>query len=274
MVWKISAYGKMPLNPALLARCLPFILVVSTTVVSSNASPSELDHLLKAYPDHLARIVDNTLVWHDGTRMALDDGKGEKSFADWLDHPDIADTLSQTYPASAPLTAPKRNFDPGRARNAAFFDKMYGNCREGDVEKSLTQITWLPKKARQKLRVTRINNVDKRLAQISAELETLPAKFDVFISPSAGTYNCRRIAGTQRPSAHSYGIAIDIALKHADYWRNARPKADGSYAYRNTIPPEIVAIFEKHGFIWGGRWYHYDTMHFEYRPELLPAGRD
>ena len=32
---------------------------------------------------------------------------------------------------------------------------------------------------------------------------------------------------------------------------------------------EIVRIFEKHGFIWGGRWYHYDTMHFEYRPELL-----
>mgnify|MGYP002637708491 CR=1 FL=1 len=23
------------------------------------------------------------------------------------------------------------------------------------------------------------------------------------------------------------------------------------------------------GFIWGGRWFHYDTMHFEYRPELL-----
>jgi peptidoglycan LD-endopeptidase CwlK len=34
---------------------------------------------------------------------------------------------------------------------------------------------------------------------------------------------------------------------------------------------EIVAIFEKHGFIWGGKWYHYDTMHFEYRPELMPA---
>src|SRR5690242_16362928 len=27
--------------------------------------------------------------------------------------------------------------------------------------------------------------------------------------------------------------------------------------------------FEQHGFIWGGRWAHYDTMHFEYRPELL-----
>jgi hypothetical protein len=39
--------------------------------------------------------------------------------------------------------------------------------------------------------------------------------------------------------------------------------------YKNRIPLELVAIFEKHGFIWGGKWYHYDTMHFEYRPELL-----
>ncbi len=274
MMANMSVYGRMwPSLPASV-RCLPFALLVSMGAVASEAAPAELDRLLKAYPDHLSHIEDNMLVWRDGTRMALDDGHGQKSFEDWLDHPDIADTLMQPYPAGARLMAPERNVDPGRARNAAFFDKMYGNCREGNVEKSLTQITWLPKKARQKLRVTRINNVDEKLARISAELEALPAKFDVFLSPSAGAYNCRRIAGTQRPSAHSYGIAIDIALKHADYWRNARPKADGSYAYRNEIPPEIVAIFEKHGFIWGGRWYHYDTMHFEYRPELLPADGD
>ena len=34
-------------------------------------------------------------------------------------------------------------------------------------------------------------------------------------------------------------------------------------------PIHIVEIFEQYGFIWGGKWYHYDTMHFEYRPELL-----
>ena len=39
----------------------------------------------------------------------------------------------------------------------------------------------------------------------------------------------------------------------------------------NRIPPDIVAAFERHGFIWGGRWMHFDTMHFEFRPELLPA---
>ena len=43
----------------------------------------------------------------------------------------------------------------------------------------------------------------------------------------------------------------------------------GPILYRNRMPEEIVTIFEKHGFIWGGKWYHFDTMHFEFRPELL-----
>jgi hypothetical protein len=32
-----------------------------------------------------------------------------------------------------------------------------------------------------------------------------------------------------------------------------------------------VEIFERHGFIWGGKWGHFDTMHFEYRPEFFDA---
>jgi hypothetical protein len=104
---------------------------------------------------------------------------------------------------------------------------------------------------------------------VSTELDELPAAFDVFLIPSAGTYNCRVIAGTDRVSAHGHAIAIDIALERSHYWRTDPPGKDGALGYRNEIPMEIVRIFEKHGFIWGGRWYHYDTMHFEYRPELL-----
>jgi peptide methionine sulfoxide reductase MsrA len=52
------------------------------------------------------------------------------------------------------------------------------------------------------------------------------------------------------------------------FWQ-AEPDADGRFSYKNEIPWEIVEIFEKHGFIWGGKWYHYDTMHFEYRPEII-----
>ena len=67
---------------------------------------------------------------------------------------------------------------------------------------------------------------------------------------------------------HSWGAAIDINAARADYWL-----WQGSGVIEaglvNRIPTEIVAIFERHGFIWGGKWSHYDTMHFEYRPELL-----
>jgi hypothetical protein len=43
----------------------------------------------------------------------------------------------------------------------------------------------------------------------------------------------------------------------------------GDVLHRNRIPFEVVEPFEAEGFIWGGKWYHYDTMHFEYRPELF-----
>ena len=229
--------------------------------------------LVAAYPDHLAGIDGETLVWRDGTRMPLDDGAGPKSFADWLSRPDIEDMLRLAYPAGSPPVPPPADEDPGRARNAAFFDKMYGDCRSGGARHRLVEIVWLPRKAGQRLEVTTVNGVDKRLEAISHDLDALPETFDRYLVPSAGTFNCRPIAGTDRASAHGYGIAIDIATRHADYWRWSSPDAAGRPAFRNRVPMEIVAIFEAHGFIWGGRWHHFDTMHFEYRPELAPPRR-
>jgi hypothetical protein len=230
-----------------------------------------LSRLLAAYPEHLDRIDGNDLVWRDGTHMPLDDGQGDKPFEAWLAHPDIEDTLAVPYPAGAAATPPAKDFDPGRARYSPLFDKVYGDCRKGEVEKNMVHVAWLPTRTRQRLPFNKVNGAARALEAVSAELDTLPATFDVDLYPSAGTYNCRVIAGTDRVSAHGYGIAIDIALKRSHYWRDAAP-ADGSIAYRNEIPLEIVRIFEKHGLIWGGRWYHYDSMHFEYRPELLNIG--
>ena len=47
----------------------------------------------------------------------------------------------------------------------------------------------------------------------------------------------------------------------------------GAIPYKNRFPLGLAGLFERYGFIWGGRWYHYDTMHFEYRPELLAYAR-
>jgi hypothetical protein len=79
--------------------------------------------------------------------------------------------------------------------------------------------------------------------------------------------SCRPVADTGSMNMHGYAAAIDLNLAVSDYWLwNKKAKA---ISYKNRMPREIVEIFERHGFIWGGRWYHYDTMHFEYRPELL-----
>jgi hypothetical protein len=257
----------MRINALLIVVLLPF-----TTAAAGELSEAARTRLLAAYPQHLERIDGPTLVWRDGTRMPLDDGKGAKSFDDWLENPDIEDMLAVPYPAGAPADPPPKDVDPGRARNAAFFNKIYGDCRKGEVDRNLTTVVWLPRKSGQRLRVSKVDGVARAFEAVSRELDELPERFDVYLFPSAGTYNCRPIAGTDRLSAHGHGIAIDIALKHADYWRNAKPGKDGAYAYKNEIPLEIVRIFEKHGFIWGGRWHHYDTMHFEYRPELVGGG--
>lgn len=255
-----------------IVQVLSVALLASLPAAAGELTQAKRTRLLAAYPDHLQRIEGNTLIWRDGTRMPLDDGKGVKPFKAWLNDPDIEDMLAVPYPAGAPPTPPAKDVDPGRARNATFFDKVYGDCRKAEVDRNLTTIVWLPKKAGQRLSVNKINGVARALQAVSAELDELPARFDVYLFPSAGTYNCRVIAGTNRVSAHGHGIAIDIAVKQTDYWRWSKPGKDGAYAYKNKIPMQIVRVFEQHGFIWGGRWHHYDTMHFEYRPELAGKG--
>jgi len=103
-------------------------------------------------------------------------------------------------------------------------------------------------------------------ARIDAAMKRAPTIARFFDSPG-GTFNWRHIAGTDELSMHSWAIAIDLDTKRANYWRNERQ--DRPLVWKNAYPQAIVDAFEAEGFIWGGRWYHFDTMHFEYRPELL-----
>ncbi len=145
---------------------------------------------------------------------------------------------------------------------------MYGDCRAGQVAPKLVRIVWLPRSWGHAISITSVNGVDRALDAVSRELDELPAQDSSgILYPIGGTYNCRAVAGTGQTSMHSWGAAIDINTAYSDYWRWSR--SAGWPAYRNRIPAEIVAVFERHGFIWGGRWAHFDTMHFEYRPELL-----
>jgi hypothetical protein len=247
------------------------LLVLAATLCAGAAlgdPANNLDRLSAAYPNALAAPDGNTVVFHDGTRMDAGSDDPAKSFDARIANATIADMFHLAYPQGAPIAAPPRDFDPGRFRNKAFFDKLYGDCRKNEVESRLTTITWLPKSWGHAVRVTSANGVAAHLTEVSDEIERLPPEIRAAAFPIAGVYACRAVADNGQPSMHAYAAAIDLNLKYSAYWLWAA-KHGSDIPYSNRMPREIVDIFERHGFIWGGRWYHYDTMHFEYRPELL-----
>ncbi|MSP63061.1 MAG: M15 family peptidase [Myxococcales bacterium] len=196
----------------------------------------------------------------DGQRIPWDDRR-PKSFEEKLAAPDVEDAFSLRYRPGPIRPVATVDEDPGRIRLDALFASTYGASeRKVDVVKIKFQDQILrvhrkvaPAFARVDARLTRAALADRSLAP--------------FLQQLGGTFVWRNIAGTDRTSAHSYGVSIDLNVKLSHYWRWQRPAAP--LAWQNRVPQAIVDAFEAEGFVWGGRWYHYDTMHFEYRPELL-----
>lgn len=217
--------------------------------------------LKAAYPDFIDKIVDDQVVFADGTTMPWDDGR-EKTFEQRLDDSDIEDMFFTRYDDRT--TPPEYLSDPGRSRSESLFKKMYGST-PAEVQRNLVNVNWMGKN----IRFTRVNGAADSLRKVIAELERRPHLKKYL--PCSGTFYWRNVRGANRLSAHSYGIAIDIAVAGSDYWlwRNPRASETTRIKYANRIPAEIVDVFRRYGFIWGGAWYHYDTMHFEFRPEIL-----
>lgn len=248
----------------------PFLLI---GLLNGAAPPIAADApagavcLVESYPGLLCGATATHLVWCDGTQMPWVARQEEpRDFAHLLDIADLRDQLSQRYPMGpAWVPPPPENSDPGRLRFEPFFRKMYGDSAAA-VEKQTAVVRWFGSR----VRVTTVNQVNERLEKVAIELANLPKSFEKFFVKQAGTLVWRAIKGTNgRLSMHSFAIAIDVGVDQSDYWQWNKPGPDGRRAWKNRFPPEVVDIFEKNGFIWGGKWDHFDTMHFEYRPELL-----
>lgn len=247
---------------------LPNWVDQENSIPAAETIPPNVQELLKAYPNELIGYADNQLIFKDSSMCTYDDNKS-KTDADLINHPDIKDMFKYVYKITTSNFNKRPDFDPGRIRNELFFDQMYGKT-ELEVRSNLVEVIWCPKLVNQVIRVTKINGVNERFLALSQELDMHP-EFKGYLKNIGGTFNYRIISGTSRRSMHSYGMTIDLNVSQSNYWQWDCKCKDESKArgYRNQIPYGLVKIFEKHGFIWGGAWKHYDTMHFEYRPELL-----
>ena len=242
---------------------LTFLIFFITTNYSQIEN-NNFDKLKRAYPNFIKELKGNQLIFFDNSSMIFDD-RNYKNQKELLTNPDVEDMFTQKY-VSFDIS---KKTDAGRIRNEAFFKKMYGNTK-AEVESKLIEIAWCPKLVNQKIKITTVNDIHLKVQKISNELDQHP-ELKKYLTNIGGTFNWRNISGSNRLSMHSFGMTIDINVSFSNYWQ-WKCKCTDEYItvqYINKIPKTIVTIFEKNGFIWGGNWVHFDTMHFEYRPELL-----
>ncbi len=250
-----------------------------------------LEAYRRAFPDKI-----NGLEWEDGDWTIL---VGNQRFF-WAHGRILPETLRGSWDAyksyvfyvypAAPVDPKnlslerigelKRQGDVEARKNGvdhhgAFRSVLYGGATRGEIERKLVKTTLFGKN------ITVNRDILDRIIRINAQVmgqSTKDAEISAFIKNlgTLGGYNWREIRGTQRMSYHSWGLAVDMQPKSAGgkiiYWeweRERNPDWMLVPLSRRWSPPEsIIRAFEKEGFIWGGKWSFYDTMHFEYRPEL------
>lgn len=150
------------------------------------------------------------------------------------------DANATNYPRSAFGSNPHAGVDPNASHG--WGNAAWPNCP--------TDISTAKSKSGDKA------GVRSQLAPLVSELMNQTEAMGYQLKPSeTGGFNCRAIRGSNKPSNHSKGKAVDLN------W-NSNPM---SSTFKTNIPPKVVKLWESHGFYWGGRYNgRVDTMHFEY----------
>lgn len=176
-----------------------------------------------------------------------------------------------------------RNFSKPQNRKTGLgtppflYDALYDCTSRTKIESHLTRIDFLGKKSSVHEQIVyplkRVENAIQNLAKTNTSVKDF-----VTTLASADSYAWRNISDSGNRSFHSLALAIDILPKGWQqknvYWAWRRDIDGDDWMKlpldRRWMPPdEVIEIFEKEGFIWGGKWTIWDNMHFEYHPEII-----
>lgn len=235
----------------------------------TNTMKRDLLCLMMAYPEYVKDITrtedDKVYLIMKSGRKVLYDDKKNKNFEEKLAYTDLQDMLEQVYPLNMPDKIAEKNFDPGRFRSYPILEEVYGDSR-AKVEANLKIVNVGYHRYQFNTNNCAADSLQAAMADLLPMCKSSP-KINAFLFPASGTYNYRLIAETNRLSPHSFGTAIDLARDKRDYWQWAS-RSEGEKRLE-SYSKELVEVFEKHNFVWGGKWSHFDILHFEYRPEII-----
>lgn len=225
----------------------------------------DLQCLRQSYPaiNGLVRGNDSCLylVLADGRRLVY---RRQGSCRAMILEADIATSMAQPYPLETLRPETPAGVAPGRQRSRELLTAIYG--QPDRIGRSLHPVSLLGR------RIFLTGPAAAAFVPVAQKLQAMLQSRPELARwlRSDGGYIYRKIAGEDRISPHSYGIALDLSAHLTAYWRWSRQRPHPQQA---SYPTEIVSAFEDAGFIWGGKWHEYDIMHFEYRPEIICKSR-
>jgi hypothetical protein len=257
-------------------------LSVSAATVAAGG-PDEDDPRVRAFAEAYAPFID--AVTHQGGDIvftlrgrAIHFQDGRMLGRGRLGEPELCDPIFYEY-SLEPLTQPPPAAElPTYCTDVA--ESLWGRT-EGEIRRHGRSATFLGHRMF-------LNEVVLRpLAAVEADILQLSRRdppVAQWMEQLDVTYSfiVRDIAATQTPSYHGWGLAIDLVPTSYEgrqvYWRwSSVFDREGWHEIpveQRWSPPEsVVAAFERHGFVWGGKWSHFDTIHFEYRPEIILYNR-
>lgn len=245
-----------------------------------------------AYPERIERIEARAGEWAlmmDGRWYYWAEGRllpAERRL-DWEEYVSIRFYNYQPGPHVLPPMTPEREAalrkrnesfeNDDSQRYNGFLDALYGISSAAEAEALMVRMTLFGRLIRvHPMVVQPLVRVENRIREI-AEGDKETREFVAGLSQVHG-FNWRNIAGTQRRSYHSYGVAVDFIPQQWGgrwaYWRWAYQGGVEDWwniplTQRWSPPQTVIDAFETEGFIWGGKWTSFDPVHFEYRPEAL-----
>ncbi len=253
--------------------------------------------LYEAYPDRITerairdgewslRVGERWFAWSDGRLLpeAKRDRIEEYSPIRFYDYrlgeheaPDFDEEFVEMMRMRYAGDGPGDEIWIERGRHQAFYEALYGVSSLQEADRAMRRTTFLGFSVRvHPMLIEPLRRVEADI-HASSDGDASVSAFIRNIRQISGFY-WRDIFGSASRSFHSYGTAVDLLPRNwlggFGYWRWAQQSGIVEWwslplHRRFTVPQPVVDAFERHGFVWGGKWIGFDPIHFEYRPEVI-----
>ncbi len=254
----------------------------------ADAYPERVDGYVRRNGDWALSVDGTWFYWSDGRLLPDDMREYRDEFAAMRfyeyrvgEHqpPEIPEELAETLRERAE-EGKREPLWLTTGRHQEFYESLYGFDNARDADRVMQRTSFLGRTTRvHPMVVEPLEEVESDIRdamQDSAEV----VRFVDNLATVSGYY-WRDIFGSISRSYHAYGIAVDLLPRRYDgfgFWRWAQQSGieewwSLSREQRHSVPEAVIDAFERHGFVWGGKWIGFDPVHFEYRPEVIRYAR-